>query len=451
MNRLGAKAGRKEAFMVPGKISQSPIGERWITVTAVMFIASMATLVRSYLAIKLLVLALFLVAFLVSVYLRRTRIVVYRRLVWFYLWIGVAGVVWTIIGLLHPANYVQGAFDSVKLYVIWSAAFLVLFTLLRAGPSLQPMHIAMVMGGILIPLINFVGLYDQFTGGGFVSEGIRQELGMEIGFGDGYIQLSSLNISAMFFIAPYLVSLQFRTDAGKSNSMLTKVALVLSLILAAVSGRRALWIVVALTPCTILLLSRLAGSCSLISAAGKRYLLACAAASVLGLGTLLILPEHTVEVGSISRLEQAFSSEDERTIQKPYLINAFMKSPLLGSGFGGRAGYIRSDERPWSYELTYYQMLFNLGIVGVTFLGTLFAVYLAAVVRLLRQFKDGSAIPFGLLIAFFSLLVGAYSNPYFGGFDSLFFAGLLPYLSTFQHGFDRPKLVAEAALCAACP
>jgi hypothetical protein len=417
-------------------------GDRWITVTGVMLIASMATLVRSYLAIKLLFMGLFFLAFLVNTYLKWTRIVVYRRLVWFYLWVGIAGVVWVIVGLLHPANSVEGVFASFKLYVVWSAAFVVLYTLLRAGPSLQIMHSAIVMAGILIPLINFVGLYDQFGGLGLISDGVRQELMLEIGFGDGYLRIDSINISAMFVVAPYLLSLQFRSDSSKANSMLTKLALMMSLLLVALSGRRALWIVVALTPCTILLLSHLAGSYGLIKAGGKRVLLACAVTGVVALGTVLIIPEGLLDgeyAASISRLKQSFSSDDERTIQKPYLINAFMKSPVLGSGFGGRAGYVRSDERPWSYELTYYQMLFNLGIVGVTALGVLFSVYFVTVVRLLRQFKEGSAIPFGLLIAFFSLLVGAYSDPYLGGFDSLFFAGLLPYLSTFDHGFANQQ------------
>jgi len=179
---------------------------------------------------------------------------------------------------------------------------------------------------------------------------------------------------------------------------------------------------------------------------GKRFLLACAAVSVVGLGTLLILPEGALDVPTISRLKQAFSSEDERTIQRPYLIAGFMKSPVFGSGFGAFAGYVRSDERPWTYELTYHRMLFNLGIVGVTVLGVLFSLYFATVVRQLRQFKDEATIPFALLVAYCSFFVGAYSNPYFGSFDLLFFVGLLPYLSTFQLGFHRPKLITGGAV-----
>ena len=420
--------------------------ERWITGTAVMLIASMAMLVRSFLAVKLFFMALFVIAVMVNVALGRTRIIIYRRLVRFYLCIGLAGVVWAIVGLLHPANYVQGVFDALRLYVVWSAAFVALFTLLRAKPSLQPMHTAMVIAGILIPVINFVALYDQFNGLGLIPDGTRQELLLDVGFGDGYLQFNSANISTMFVIAPYLLSLQFRADAGKSNSAFTKIALVMSLFLVVLSGRRALWIVVALTPCIILVLSSLTGSNRQMKAGGRRFLLTCAAASVVGLSTLLLLPDAGADVGSLNRVKQAFSSEDQRTIQKPYLIDAFMQSPVFGSGFGGYAGYVRNELTPWTYELTYYTLLFNVGIVGTAFLVTLFSSYFFFVIRLLKQFKEGSAIPFGLLVGFCSLLVGAYSNPYFGGFDTLFFAGLLPYLSTFQRGFDRPASTLGTAL-----
>ena len=416
-------------------VGQSLEGERWVAWPAILMIVSMATLVRSYVAIKLFFLALFLLAFLVKVYLRKTTIVMYPRLVWFYLCIGLAGVVWAFVGVLNYRNYIDGVFDAIRLYVVWSVAFVVLYTLLRAAPSLDIIHKAMVLAGIIVPVINLVALYDQLSGGGLISEGIRQELDMEVGFGDGYLQFNSINISTMFLTAPYLLSLQFRADAGKSNSLLTKMALVLSLVLVILSGRRALWIVVALTPCSILFLSYLTGSYSLIKAGGKRVLLACATTAIVGLGTILIVPEGSLGgeyTGSVTRLKQSFSSEDERTIQKPYLMDAFMESPVFGSGFGATAGYIRSDIRPWRYELTYYQMLFNLGIVGVTVLGVLFSLYFATVIRLLREYKHGSAVPLALLVAYCSLFVGAYSDPYFGGFD--------PWTTCILHGLPNPIL-----------
>jgi O-Antigen ligase len=423
--------------MTEASIARSQTMERWITGPAVMLIVSMATLVHAYLVVKLLLMAVFILAFAVNVFLRRIGIVVYRRLVWFYLCIAVIGIVWAMVGLLHPSNYVQGVYDALRLYVIWSAAFALLYTLLRAGPSLQAMHRAICVAGIVIPLINFLALYDLFSGSGLIPASVRQELALEIGIGDGYLQLGSRNISTMFVIAPYLLALQFRADADKSTSTLTKLALVLSLVLVVLSGRRALWIVVALTPGIILLLSSLTGSGRLMTARGRRFLLMCAAASAVGLSAILILRDIGSESAAVTRLKEAFSSEDERTIQRPYLIDAFTQSPVFGSGFGGYAGYERNEAKPWTYELTYHTMLFNLGIVGTGFLLVLFSVYFFSVIRLLKRFKSDSAVPFGLLVGFCCLLLGAYSNPYLGGFDSLFFAGLLPYLSTFQRGFDR--------------
>ncbi len=93
---------------------------------AVMFVASIATLVQSYVFVKLFFLVLFLVTAIVSVALRKTRLVIHPALMLFYLWISVAGIAWAIVGLLHPGNYVQGNFDAStpKLRVIISVRFL---------------------------------------------------------------------------------------------------------------------------------------------------------------------------------------------------------------------------------------------------------------------------------------------------------------------------------------
>jgi hypothetical protein len=61
------------------------------------------------------------------------------------------------------------------------------------------------------------------------------------------------------------------------------------------------------------------------------------------------------------------------------------------------------------------------------------------------EIRTRSAVPFALLVAYCSFFIGAYSNRYFGSFGLLFFVGLLPFLSTFQFGFDRPKSTAGLA------
>jgi hypothetical protein len=88
--------------MTTASIAWPSDGDRWITVTAVMFIASILTLMRTFFFTKLFFLALFLLAVLLGVYRHRARIAMHPRLVWFYLWIGLDG--WSPVGDGHGSH-----------------------------------------------------------------------------------------------------------------------------------------------------------------------------------------------------------------------------------------------------------------------------------------------------------------------------------------------------------
>jgi len=406
-------------------------------VPAVLLVACLVTFIQSFLPLKLAFIGLFLLMAFVSIVIRR-RVVLYPRLVAFYVVFGVAAMVWAVIGLLQPGNFMQGNLEALRVYGAWSLAFIVLFTLLRSEASPGAIHAAFVTAGILIAIINFVGLADIYAGWHLISDDVRKALDQYIGFHEGYIQITSQNIGALLVIVPYLIAIQLRADARGARSGFMRVSLVLSLILAVASGRRALWVVIALAPCTILLLALFTNSVGLIRRRVRRTLVIYTVVIALVPIVAPVMPASIQELSAVRRVRQAFSSEDARTIQRPYLLAAFARSPVLGSGFGAYAGYLRSHERPWTYELTYYKLLFSLGLVGFAVVGTLFGVYFLFVLRILQHFKQGSAVPFAMLVGWCSLLIGAYSNPYFGSFDYLFLLGLLPYLSTFGAGFQRP-------------
>jgi hypothetical protein len=409
----------------------------------VLFMASIATFVQSYLALKIALLTVFLVVWTIRLYSTH-HVVIHRGLLTFYLWTSLAGIIWAIVGLLRPGTYVVGITDSVRLYVIWSAAYLILFTLLRSEPSLRLVHFALVVAGIVIAIINLAGVADQLAGTGAIPEAVRQELELYVGIHDGYIQITSNNIGALFVIIPYLLTLQFRADAAPINTVFTKIALGLTVFVAAISGRRGLWLVVAMTPCLILAWATATSSLGNLRQAWRRTLYIYTGGAALLAGTASVLPASVRQIGYVSHLESAFSSQDERSIQRQYLLDAFAESPAVGSGFGAYAGYLRNEERPWTYELTYHQLLFNVGLVGFVMIGGLFCSYLMRVTVLIARFDNTSCIPFALLLAISGLLVGSYGNPYLKSFDYLFFVGLLPYLSTFRSGFaeDRPVLRA---------
>ena len=113
----------------------------------------------------------------------------------------------------------------------------------------------------------------------------------------------------------------------------------------------------------------------------------------------------TAEQSAGSRLEQA-----------PELLDGARDNPIVGAGLGGvlPSGYRRSDDTPWSFELTYLQLLFQGGIVGLCLLAWLPAVVLRDTVRRLlagdgREHAVSRTAGIGSLVG---LLVAYAGNPY---------------------------------------
>ena len=134
---------------------------------------------------------------------------------------------------------------------------------------------------------------------------------------------------------------------------------------------------------------------------------------------------------SIERGVGVFSDDDgARLSQADLLFKAFIEQPILGSGFGGTIDLIRNAERPWIFELTYLQMLFNFGFLGILGLASLFYFQY---VKIHRNSKDEflfNPVEKSMACGFAFLLLGAISNPYFGSFDFLLTIGVLPFLAS---------------------
>jgi hypothetical protein len=412
------------------RVSRATVG-----VTATAFVATSLALLGSHAAVKVVMIALFVGAALLHLGLRGV-FVTYPRLLGFFLALAVVSVLVAIVGLLNPEASPVAAIEGVRLYAVWGIAFIVLFTLLRSAATPRHIHNAFVLAAFLIALINGLAIADLFLGWGVISPATREAMTLVVGWNqEGVLRLDSVNIIALFVIVPYLLTLQVRGDAGRANSWVTRSALLVALVLAAVSGRRALWLVVALTPLTILALAAITRTAGALRPLARRAMVAYGLA---GAAFLLAAPlRGPADEASFQRhLRTALSGSDERAIQVRYLLEGFAEAPVLGSGFGAHVGYRRSDERPWSYELTYVQLLFNAGVVGTSLLAAVFLTSFAQAVQVLRWHRADSAIPFAILVGVVSLLIGAYTNPYFGSFDRMFLVGLLPYLASFHSGFS---------------
>lgn len=77
-------------------------------------------------------------------------------------------------------------------------------------------------------------------------------------------------------------------------------------------------------------------------------------------------------------------STQERFVQVPALVERIVARPLFGNGFGSFATVIRSQERPFSYEVDFLATVMKLGIVGS-------ALYFGAYVFMLNRARRGGA------------------------------------------------------------
>ncbi len=109
----------------------------------------------------------------------------------------------------------------------------------------------------------------------------------------------------------------------------------------------------------------------------------------------------------------ADASAGLREQQAPKLWRAFVRNPVLGDGLGAvvRPRFVRDPAAPWSYELTYLQLLFQMGVLGLL---AVLALPLAAVRRGLREAAAGGlrAAPLAGATAILGILVASATNPY---------------------------------------
>lgn len=395
---------------------------------AVFFLTSIFVLPRSYLFIKLFFLTVYIVFCFVRVF-KEKKIHINRNIFFFYGVIILIGTVWSFIGAINGSRAIDIS-DNFRLWGIWSICYALVIILFLQRDNILFFHRSIVISGVLISIINIIGLCNNFYGLGIIPESILEEIDLKIGIHDGYVQITTENITSLFFIVPYFIALQFRENSGSLNTTNAKISFFLCFLLAAFSGRRALWLSIIITPFIILGMSFCLGTINRLKSRLKKftYVLFCFGI----IAFFFITTSDSLDIPTLTHLKEAFSAEDERSIQKGFLINAFVDNPFFGSGFGGNAGYTRNADRPWLYELTYHQLLFNFGILGTFCIIFILGCFFYMIIRNLKTNKVNDLIPFCILIGITSFAIGAYSNPYFQSFDFLIYISMIPYLASLK-------------------
>lgn len=114
-------------------------------------------------------------------------------------------------------------------------------------------------------------------------------------------------------------------------------------------------------------------------------------------------------VTSIVDFTKNNESNNIRKEQSNELLQEFSNQPIFGKGFGSTldSGYIRSAEEPYSFELSYFELLYKLGIVGFS----LFIIGIVIFGLTLFQIKEKNTRVI-FFAAFISLLFISVTNPY---------------------------------------
>ncbi len=374
---------------------------------------------QAMLPLKATVLLIFL-SLHANLWLSRVRMV-RQEILLFYLLIAFGGIVWCMVGYYNEGDPV-GISDAFRLRVIWSGLFFLIFCSFHATLRDREIHRAIYLAVLLVAAVNLVGVIDGSYSLGLFSEDFKEEMFLRFGFKSGFSRLNSINIATMLFAVPYLLAYMF---FSKRLSWGTVACLGVGLALSVFSGRRALWLCIALSPFVITVVALLLSRWRTV----RRAILLQAVFGVVGLGAFLLVASTAETVAPVREfMLQAFSEEDERSIQLGYLMAGHSEFPLMGSGFGVGAGYVRSETAPWTYELTYVQMLFNLGWVGTTYVVAVFAAFTGLAVRILRTQLRGEVVKPSLLVGLLTIIMAANSNPYMGSFDFLFYLGFLPFI-----------------------
>jgi len=252
---------------------------------------------------------------------------------------------------------------------------------------------------------------------------LELEMGARVGVHEGYAQITSHNIGSLIFLVPLFMMVYLLADESTGQNRLIAFALLLGLVAVLLSGRRALWLLVAVTP-----LVGVALSAALPRSDARRLrrkvavVLALGAVTLFGVALFLAKTTDWEPAGFAERLTGVISDDEGvRADQARALLRHWVEVPLLGSGFGaGVPEVVRDDERPWIYELYYHLILFNTGLVGFTVYATLLAAVSIQLWRAVSTRSRRGSGCFAILVAYIIFLMAAATNPYLGSFDFMF-------------------------------
>ena len=347
----------------------------------------------------------------------------YNVLVWF-LGLILINLVFVTYGVFNGNS---GAIRVSTVFIIWPILYAILISTINEKiiyNLVKVMQLSTIMIGIysllyilhsmdLVPNYLFISLYED--------QGI--DLDSEV------IEYSVRSLSSLVFLVPFNIASLICWPSGHGLPVKRKWLLlgsILGISAVLLSGRRALLLVLILAPAFALIFRYFLPlpKKNLIKKDLRNIVFICFIIIVFAI-TFFDTQVFMFVNGILTIFSQGFDfnydiSASIRKEQFYVLLDEWSKSPLFGAGHGAAAtGIIRSIEAPWTYELSYLALLFQIGLVGVF-------IHIIAITWIIyngiKIIQSGSNLGFVFiptLTGMCCFLVANATNPYLLKFDFL--------------------------------
>jgi hypothetical protein len=323
------------------------------------------------------------------------------------------------------ATGAPGALQMFNVYVTWPLVYLALISGFADASALRDLV------RIIVVAANAIAAYSitfVLWSAGYWPDALYIELdqGQLIGFYDAYIEFGLYSTSSLMFVTPFLIAavIIYSPDDAPVSRRTLWLSLAFSLVTVLLSGRRALIVLLPVAPVLALYFRWwLPAPMRLHTRRMLRRGFVGGVVLAVILGAVLTAVGSIAPGGFVEMVSTGFQFSTDpvamsRRDQFVALIDGWAESPLLGAGHGAYApSVIRSEETPWSYELTYVNLLFHTGLIGV-------AAYVAGAAwiglmsyRIARRGWSEAPSLMVTLVGSASFMIANGTNPYLEKFD----------------------------------
>lgn len=302
-----------------------------------------------------------------------------------------------------------GDFGLTQYYLITPIAVLILYTVMSNKQirldmlwnSIKYITLIMVIMNVckvfafkgIIPDIDVFGLLLMVSGHSSTSMALRVS-----------------NEAGLMFLLPLFIVMFFLGKGSKKDTIIYSLILIFGLVYTFVSGRKMLELIVV---ATILMMI----CYNLIMSKNIKRIFVIAG---LGILAVFVLNSFSEKIGVddiftliYKTLMHGFSGESQgmskRVENMGALFGMWFESPLIGHGLNAHAASIASTTSLWSYEVVYFALLMQTGVIGAAILGIgvcciLYRLYIA-------YKRSKNVICFAVMIGFTMFILGGATNP----------------------------------------